>query len=161
MRYGDLSGTAAPRRRPQVELFAPRRRGCDRLRLDAGYAFLLAHCLEAQLVLGDDEHPEDARCAVVTVGVRRAGLVGRAPLAADVDLGRALLGYDGDAPRPFVEWRTHRLWGIARDPGLERWLGELVEESLHLHRPDPPSSEQIARWWDCVGATAPSGARPT
>lgn len=144
---------------PGVMKFPPRAPRFGRPCPDPGHGFLLAHCLETQLVLGDHERPEDARWAVAKIGIRRADLAGRAPLVADVHVGRAVLGYDGDAPRAFVEWRTHRLWGIARDQHLEQWLGDLAEEGLDLARLDPPSPDEIERWWAQVGATTPSGAR--
>jgi hypothetical protein len=121
--------------------------------LDGGHALLLAYCSQNPLVLGAHDRPEDARWAVATIGVRRAGLAGRAPLASDVDVARTVLGYDGDAPEAFVEWRTHRLWGIALDPHVEMWLGDLVEEAVDLTR-DPPSRDELARWWAQVGRAA-------
>ncbi|HEV7763094.1 MAG TPA: hypothetical protein VGO78_28980 [Acidimicrobiales bacterium] len=163
LRATDFSGVAAPRhlpKRPGVTRRQPRGPRFGRPCPDGGYAFLLAHCSESHLVLGAHDRPEDARWAVATIGVRRAGLAGRAPLASDVDVGRAVLGYDGDAPEAFVEWRTHRLWSIARDQHLEQWLGDLVEAGIDLTRREPPSRDEIERWWAHVsGAVAGDRAR--
>jgi hypothetical protein len=139
--------------RPGVTLHRPRTPRSGRPGPDGGYGFLLAHCLETHLVLGAHDRPEDARWAVATIGVRRAGLAGRAPLAPDVQVGRAVLGYDGDASEALVEWRTHRLWDIARDPYVQQWLGDLVQAGIDLTRREPPSRDEIERWWAQVVAT--------
>ena len=65
-----------------------------------------------------------------------------------------MLGYDGDAPEAFVEWRTHRLWGIALDPHVEQWLGDLVEEAVDLTRCEPPARDEVERWWAQVSRAA-------
>src|SRR5487761_2092678 len=60
---------------------------------DQGYATLLARRFVDRIVLGDDEHLDDALAAGIAVAMRRAALFGRAPVAKDVEVGLASLGF--------------------------------------------------------------------
>jgi hypothetical protein len=112
---------------------------------DAGYGFLLGHQFDPRLVVDPAENREDARWAAATLGVRRAGRAGRAPQAEDIEVGQALLGYDGTAPEWFVAWRTTRLQGISRDADLSQWLADTAEEGVGIT--DVPPREELLRWW--------------
>lgn len=84
---------------------------------DQGYALKLATLLEPELELTPGEHARDALAGIVAVGLKRASLVGRAPVMPDLRVGATLFGFlDRGA-----------------DPALVRLRKELFEEVGHFH----------------------------
>jgi hypothetical protein len=156
VRLKDFVGIAPPRRLPHrpVDRPEPREPGFGVPCPDAGYGYLLGHELAGRLVVGADEDREDAHWAAATVAVRRAGRAGRAPLVADFEVGRELLGYDGTAPESFERWRAAWLRGIVRDPGLSQWLADTAEHGIGVE--DVPPRDEVARWWALLEATVPT-----
>lgn len=67
---------------------------------DQGYALLLARELESKVRLGDGEHLEDVLSGAAAVGMKRAGLLGRAPLSEDVEAGLIIWGFLDRSPDP-------------------------------------------------------------
>ena len=110
------------------------------------YALLLADLAEE--VLEPQERRNDAECAIATIAMRRAGLVGRAPLIEDLALARTLLAYDGNGPTDFTRWRAHSLSGIAHDPELTRRLGDVALLAAEL--PNPPDGDAVGKWRDAL-----------
>src|SRR3954453_19012963 len=82
---------------------------------DGGFALRLAAMRERQLALGDGERRADACAAVAAIGLRRAPLLGRAPILKDIDVGRSVLGYGGPVPAGLGRWRRRWIAGAARD----------------------------------------------
>lgn len=133
-RRGDLQDFPPPRRpiaRP-AEITGPQPRGpgLGTPTPDAGYALLLARRLTDRIQLADRERLDDALWAGAIVGMKGAGLVGRGPILADVELGLALLGYLGGASDDMVAWRQHTLFGVERDYHLQRALADRVGPDL-------------------------------
>ncbi|MDZ7675774.1 MAG: hypothetical protein U5K30_11995 [Acidimicrobiales bacterium] len=84
---------------------------------DQGYALKLAPLLQPELHLTDGEHARDAIAGIVAVGLKRASLLGRAPVIHDLRIGATLFGFlDPGA-----------------DPELVRLRRELFEEVGHFH----------------------------
>ena len=84
---------------------------------DQGYALKLARLLEPVLSLVDGEHARDALAGIVAVGLKRASLLGRAPVIHDLRIGATLFGFlDPTA-----------------DPALVRLRKGLFEEVGHFH----------------------------
>lgn len=84
---------------------------------DQGYALKLARLLEGELRLTDGEHARDAIAGIVAVGLKRASLLGRAPVIHDLRIGATLFGFlDGSA-----------------DAALVRLRKGLFEEVFHFH----------------------------
>lgn len=84
---------------------------------DQGYALKLARLVEPELSLVDGEHARDALAGIVAVGLKRASLLGRAPVIHDLRIGATLFGYlDPTA-----------------DPALVRLRKGLFEEVGHFH----------------------------
>lgn len=73
---------------------------------NVGYALTLANRLRDRFALAPHEHPADAVTVVAEIAMRRAALLGRAPVITDVELGMQIMGYTGDADPEFVEWRV-------------------------------------------------------
>lgn len=84
---------------------------------DQGYALRLARYLEADLSLTEGEHARDALAGIVAIGLKRASIIGRAPVLDDLRVGATLFGFlDPSAPTELVELRR-----------------ELFEEVSHFH----------------------------
>lgn len=162
VRLKDFVGIPPPRRLPRRPVDMPeqpRGPGFGAPCPDAGYGYLLGHQLAGRLVVSPEEDREDAHWAAATLAVRRAGRAGRAPLVADFDVGRALLGYDGTAPESFAPWRAAWLRGIVRDAELSQWLADTAEHDIGVE--DVPPRDELARWWARLEATVPPHAGGT
>lgn len=84
---------------------------------DQGYALKLARLLEPELHLADGEHARDALAGIVAIGLKRASVLGRAPVIHDLRVAATLFGFlDAGA-----------------DPALVRLRRELFEEVAHFH----------------------------
>ena len=84
---------------------------------DQGYALKLAPLLEPELVLTEGEHRHGALAGIVAVGLKRASILGRAPVIHDLRLAATLFGFlDPQA-----------------DPALVRLRRTLFEEVQHFH----------------------------
>lgn len=106
-RPGDFSGE---RRQPAGERLG--NQGPDQ-----GYALKLARLLEPELALTDGEHAADALAGIVAVGLKRASVLGRAPVMHDLRVGATLFGF----------------LDAAADPALVALRAELFEEVGHFH----------------------------
>jgi hypothetical protein len=84
---------------------------------DQGYALKLARLLEPELHLTEGEHAKDALAGIVAIGLKRASVLGRAPVIHDLRVAATLFGFlDAGA-----------------DPALVRLRRELFEEVNHFH----------------------------
>jgi hypothetical protein len=84
---------------------------------DQGYALRLARVLEPELHLTEGEHAKDAIAGIVAIGLKRASVLGRAPVIHDLRVAATLFGFlDAGA-----------------DPALVRLRRELLEEVNHFH----------------------------
>ena len=84
---------------------------------DQGYALKLATLIEPELVLTEGEHAAGALAGIVAVGLKRASVLGRAPVIHDLRIAATLFGFlDAQA-----------------DPALVRLRRELFEEVQHFH----------------------------
>lgn len=84
---------------------------------DQGYALKLGRLLEPELHLTEGEHARDAVAGIVAIGLKRASLLGRAPVMHDLRIAATLFGFlDASA-----------------DPELVQLRRELFEEVGHFH----------------------------
>lgn len=84
---------------------------------DQGYALRLARLLEPELHLAEGEHAKDALAGIVAVGLKRASVLGRAPVVHDLRIAATLFGFLDASPEP-------ELVALRR---------ELLEEVSHFH----------------------------
>jgi hypothetical protein len=84
---------------------------------DQGYALKLAPLLEPELRLQEGEHLAGVLAGIVAIGLKRASVVGRAPVIHDLRIGATLFGFLDEHP----------------DPSLVRLRRELFEEVQHFH----------------------------
>lgn len=76
---------------------------------DQGYALKLARLIEPELQLAEGEHAKDALAGIVAIGLKRASLLGRAPVIHDLRVAATLWGFlDAGADPELVEVRRER-----------------------------------------------------
>lgn len=112
---------------------------------DLGYALLLAERFRGEVELGPHEHADDAIAAGTAIAMRRCSVLGRAPVAADVEFGLSVLGYLGGAPPELVEWRRRHTHGAGHGYAELRRVVDAVGEEVLL---TPPAEvrERLADW---------------
>ena len=101
---------------------------------DQGYALGLAQGFKERLSLEADENAADVLAGAVAIAQRRAALIGRAPIAADIELALRLFKYlvADKATWPntdLVEWRRQYFAGVAHDYWRRRALADTVPEA--------------------------------
>lgn len=84
---------------------------------DQGYALKLARVLEPELHLAEGEHVGDVLAGIVAIGLKRASLLGRAPVIHDLRVAATVFGFLDASP----------------DPALVRLRRQLFEEVDHHH----------------------------
>ncbi|MET0146014.1 MAG: hypothetical protein ABW328_14720 [Ilumatobacteraceae bacterium] len=87
---------------------------------------------------------DDAERAIATVAMRRAGLLGRAPVLQDVEIGRTLLAYDEPTDADFARWRARWFRGIARNDDLRQRLADAALPAAAL--PPPLDADAVHGW---------------
>ena len=65
---------------------------------DIGYAYKLVHLVSDKIKVQADESLHDVEKGAIAVAMRRAGLFGRAPILADLDVALTIWGYYDDQP---------------------------------------------------------------
>ena len=112
---------------------------------DQGYALRLARRFRARLVLTPGEHTDDVLTGAVVLAMRRAASVGRAPVAADIEVALLLFGYLADAPAELVAVRKRLFGGAAHDYWDQRALAAaVVDDAL---RRSPAELRATPRPW--------------
>lgn len=76
---------------------------------DQGYALRLARVLEPELQLAEGEHAKDALAGIVAVGLKRASILGRAPVIHDLRIAATIFGFLDPSPDPDLVGIRHRL----------------------------------------------------
>ncbi|HEX7522147.1 MAG TPA: hypothetical protein VF441_08840 [Acidimicrobiia bacterium] len=109
---------------------------------NVGYALTLVERIKDQLVTAPHEHLDDAMGVIAEIAMKRAALFGRAPVMADIDAARALLGYDGNVPADFVEWRVGAVHDADHDYIRRRSLVDAVPDDL-LRLPFPAFAARV------------------
>ena len=101
---------------------------------DGGYALRLAEAFHDRIGVVPPETAHDAEALAAQVAMRRAGVFGRAPIRADVELGFTLFGWLGEPPADLVEWRRLAVAGISHDYTRRIRLVEAIPEWVVRHR---------------------------
>ena len=112
---------------------------------DQGFALKLAKRFDDRLEVTAAEHKEDVIAGAVPVAMRRAALLGRAPVIYDLEHAFTLWGFLGDAPADLVELRVAAFQGAAHDYWIRRAIVDQVpDETLRL----APAAvrERLAAW---------------
>lgn len=117
---------------------------------DQGYALKLVKHLRDDLIVSGAEDRRDAEAAVVGIGLKRAALLGRAPVLTDLRVAAIVWGLlDPQAPSELVAERTRRFEGI-RDqhhhyPELRAVIDAVPAETL-TRTPDDIATAHRGAW---------------
>ncbi|HXZ82800.1 MAG TPA: hypothetical protein VED84_03500 [Acidimicrobiales bacterium] len=118
---------------------------------DQGFALLLAERLAHRIVAEPGERREDILAGAVAIALRRASLLGRAPVSVDIECALDLFGYRAPAPPELVEFRRSLFDGVSHDYWAQRALANRIPEStLRLTIPEIDAS--AAEWRDLLRA---------
>jgi hypothetical protein len=116
---------------------------------DAGYALTLAERFHDQLTIVPPETVHDAEKLAAEVAIKRAGLFGRAPVKADLDVAFTLFGWLGDAPPDLVDWRRHTVAGMGHDYFRRRALVDRLRPEVLRRRPEEIRRD-LPRWQEML-----------
>jgi hypothetical protein len=83
---------------------------------DQGYALLLVERFRSKLFLGDGEHFDDVAAGCLGIALKRASLLGRAPVAHDLTLAFTLWGFLDPAPPADLVALRRRLFAEVASP---------------------------------------------
>jgi hypothetical protein len=124
---------------------------------DQGYVLTLVHRFEGKLSLTAGEHERDALAGAVAVALKRASLLGRAPVVHDLTVALTIWGYLGDAPADLVELRKHLFEEVAHPHHYaeQRRIADLVPD--HVLRQSPAQVTEAHRQdWRTLLAEVPA-----
>lgn len=113
----------------------PKGRGFGSQGPDQGYALLLARQFVDRLVLRPGEHAEDVLAGATSMALRRASLLGRAPLVHDFEVGLGIWGFLGPADDELVASRRPLFAGAAHHGWDDGPLHEAISNSGLTTRP--------------------------
>ncbi len=152
-----VRGYESPPRRPEpwlpdrpaevVEDGQPRGERLGNQGPDQGYMLSLARRFDGKLVLTSGEHQRDALAGAVGVALKRASLIGRAPVVHDLTIALTIWGFLGEAPAELVQlrkplfeeaWHPHHYAELRRIVDLvpARALRQSPEQVTEAHRAD-------------------------
>jgi hypothetical protein len=115
---------------------------------DQGYALALARRFEGKLTLADGEHEADALAGAVAIALKRASLLGRAPVIHDLTVALTVWGFLRDAPADLVDLRRTAFAEVsspARYVG-QRQLVDMVPESTLRMTPAAVADAATTDW---------------
>lgn len=118
---------------------------------DQGYALKLAGILEPELSLTEGEHARDALAGIVAVGLKRASLLGRAPVIHDLRIGATLFGFlDAGADPALVRLRTELFEEVGHFHHYAelRHIADIVDPDVLRQTPDQVRARYDADWRD-------------
>ena len=115
---------------------------------DQGYALLLARRFEGKLTLTEGEDEQDVLFGAVLVALKRASILGRAPVLPDLTVALTIWGFLADAPEELVDLRRQLFEEVAsRHHYVEqRRLVDIVPEAV-LRMTPAQVTEAARRDW--------------
>lgn len=117
---------------------------------DQGYALNLVERFLPRLQLAVGEHTEDVVAGCVAVAMRRASVLGRAPVTHDLELAFNLFGFLSQAaPDELIEWRGKVFAGAAHHYLTQRELADLVPEDT-LRLTPAKARDGLPRWYELL-----------
>jgi hypothetical protein len=97
---------------------------------NVGYALTLARRVRDRLALAPHEDAESALAVVAAIAMRRAAILGRAPVADDVEFAMVLLGYRGGCEPDFARWRAATIAGAHHEYPRSRQLVDRISSEV-------------------------------
>ena len=118
---------------------------------DQGYALKLARLIEPDLVLTDREHTRDAIAGIVAVALKRASILGRAPVIHDLRIAATLFGYlDASANPDLVRARRTMFEEVGHFHHYAelRPIADIVDADVLRQTPDQVRARYESDWRD-------------
>jgi hypothetical protein len=115
---------------------------------DQGYIYVLARRFHGQLQLATDESEEDAIAGAVAVALKRASLLGRAPVVHDLRVALTVWGFLGDAPPDMIAYRQPLFAEVANPHHYpeQRHLVDLVPDEVLRMTPEQVADAHRKDW---------------
>ena len=115
---------------------------------DQGYIYVLARRFHGQLQLATDESEEDALAGAVAVALKRASLLGRAPVVHDLRVALTIWGFLGDAPPDLIAYRQPLFAEVANPHHYpeQRRIVDLVPDEVLRMTPQQVSEAHRVDW---------------
>lgn len=115
---------------------------------DQGYIFLLARRFEGRLQLRPGEHEADVVAGCTAVALKRASLLGRAPMPSDLTVAFTVWGYLSEAPGELVELRRNMFAEVAnsQDYSDRRRIADAVPEDVLRKTPEAVTEAHSQDW---------------
>lgn len=118
---------------------------------DQGYALKLASLIEPDLKLTEGEHARDALAGIVAVALKRASVLGRAPVVHDLRIGATLFGFLDDVAEPALVRLRKTLFeevGHFHHYAELRHIADMVEPDVLRQTPDEVRARYNTDWQD-------------
>ena len=123
---------------------------------DQGFGLKIARQLSPKLHLQPGERAEDAVQGCLAIALRRASILGRAPLVHDLNVAYTIWGfYDEQPPAELIERRRELLRGVghvAHHYGEVRAFADMVPEATLRSSPEQVAERYPAAWRELTGA---------
>ncbi len=115
---------------------------------DQGYIYVLARRFHGQLQLASDEDEVDALAGAVAVALKRASLLGRAPVVHDLTVALTVWGFLGDAPPDLIAYRQPLFAEVANPHHYpeQRRIVDLVPDDVLRRTPEKVAAAHRADW---------------
>jgi hypothetical protein len=115
---------------------------------DQGYVYVLARRFHGQLQLASDESEADALAGAVAVALKRASLLGRAPVVHDLTVALTVWGFLGDAPPDLIAYRQPLFAEVANPHHYpeQRRIVDLIPAEVLRRTPDEVAEAHRADW---------------
>ncbi len=126
---------------------------------DQGYALVLARRLQQRLHLQPDESVDDVIHGTVPIALKRASMMGRAPVIHDLTLAFTIWGYLDDKALPEVVETRKKLFAEVALPGHHAERGRIVAtvplSTLRLTI-DEARTQYVVGWKSLLDLPAPA-----
>jgi len=122
---------------------------------DGGYALTLAARFYERITAVFPETVHDAETLGAAFAMRRGGVLGRAPIQTDVELGLTLFGWLGDPPADLVDWRRVAAANVSHDYARRVGMIEAIPEWVVRHRIDDIRT-RMGEWRHLLGLEKPA-----
>lgn len=115
---------------------------------DQGYVYRLARRFEDRLQVQPGEHEADVVSGCTAVALKRASLLGRAPMPSDLTVAFTVWGYLGEAPDELVELRRKMFAEVSNphDYGDRRRIPDAVPEEVLRKTPEEVAAAHRQDW---------------
>lgn len=130
---------------------------------DQGYIYLLARRFQGRLRLAPGEHEDDAIAGCVAVALKRASLLGRAPVAVDLSAAFTIWGFLNEAPDELIELRRSLFAEVANPHhyAAQRHIADLVPDDVLRRTPQQIAEAHRTSWRSLLALESDPGDADT